>query len=407
MGGTVIIGAGHAGIELADALRTRDPHRPITILDAERDLPYQRPPLSKDYLADTESQPLPLRGSDFYGQRHIDLRRGTEVTAIDRHAQTLALADGSHLDYDDLVIATGSANRRLTVPGADLPGVYYLRTTDDAHQLRDALATTRRAVVIGAGFIGLEFAAMARKHDIDVTVLEYGPRALMRALSPTTSDHVVNTHRANGIGVEFGAQVTEITQHGDTLAGVRTEDGRYFDADLVVVGIGATARTDLATRAGVSVERGVVVDEFLRTDDPHIWAIGDCATYHCTHAAQRVRRESVQNAVDQARALAATLTGTPTAYQDVPWFWSHQGACKIQIAGPGGALDQTVVRGDMATGKFSVLCFREHWLVSVESVNQPAVHLAARRAMAGAPITDAELAAADYDLKALTAATPV
>ena len=405
MSATVIIGAGHAGIQLADSLRTRGHDRPITLLSAESELPYQRPPLSKDYLAEGDPQPLPLRGAEFYHDHEIDLRRGTAVTGIDPRTRTIGCADGTRMHYDDLVLAAGSRNRRLTLPSAQGPGVHYLRTAADAALLHDDLDRATAAVVIGAGFIGLEFAAAAARRGIDVTVVEYGPRPLARALTYATTDQLTVTHRAAGIDFQFDVQVSAIEHAHGRVSAVVGHDGRRFPADLVVIGIGADPQTDLAASANLRIDNGIHVDEFLRTSDEHIWAIGDCVSFPCTHAGTRVRRESVQNAVDQARALAATLTGTPTTYRDLPWFWSHQGACKVQIAGAGGPVDRTVLPTDPGTGKFSTFCFRDDILVAVESVNQPAIHLAARKALSAPQRPSlADLTRAGFDLKSLSPA---
>ncbi|MGQ4618891.1 FAD-dependent oxidoreductase [Nocardia sp. R7R-8] len=403
MTGIVVVGAGHAGIQLADSLRARGYTGSITVANAENELPYQRPPLSKDYLVGENPQPLPLRGADFYREHDIDLRPAAAVTRIDSDARRVECADGTSIAYTDLVLATGSRNRLLRVPGADGPGVHYLRGTADAAGLHRELAGAATAVVVGAGFIGLEFAAAAGKRGIAVTVIESGPRPLMRALTEPTTDHVLAVHRRSGVRFRFSAEVAAIERDDRRVTAVACTDGELVPADLVVVGIGAEPVTDLAAAAGVITGNGIRVNEYLRTNDEHIWAIGDCAEFPCAHTGTRVRRESVQNAVDQARVLAANLTGEPTAYQELPWFWSHQGTCRIQIAGAGGRIDRTVIPADPSTGKFSTFCFRDDVLVAVESINQPAVHLAARKVLSGVRKPSfAELSAAGFDPKELS-----
>ncbi|MEU1984533.1 FAD-dependent oxidoreductase [Nocardia sp. NPDC019395] len=399
MTGIVVIGAGHAGVQLADSLRAGGYSGRLSILSAENEMPYQRPPLSKDYLTGDDPQPLPLRGPDFYRERDVDLRVGTAVTEIDRHGRRLECADGTTLAYTELVIATGSRNRVLDIPGAHGSGVHYLRNTTDATDLHSELGRAATAVVVGAGFIGLEFAAAATRRGIAVTVVEAGPRPLLRALTEPTTERLIAEHQRAGVNFRFGSTVAEIERSDHRVTAVICSDDERIAADLVVVGIGAEPVTELGSASGLHIGNGIYVDEYLRTTDEHVWAIGDCAEFPCVHARARVRRESVQNAADQARTLARTLTGTPAVYQDLPWFWSHQGACKIQIAGAGGEVDRTVIPADSGS-KFSTWCFREDVLVAVESVNQPAVHSAARKLLSGPrKPTYSELADAEFDLR--------
>lgn len=401
MAGTVIVGAGHAGIELAAALRARDDSRPITVLTREAELPYHRPPLSKDYLTATSPQPLPLRGADFYGAKSIDLRRHVAVTEIQPEDQEIRFDDNAVLHFDDLVLATGSRNRQLNVPGADGPGVCYLRTAEDAAVLAHHLEDIGTVVVVGAGFIGLEFAAAAEHRGIEVTVVEYGQRPMARVLSEQTTTHVLEMHRASGIDFLFGASVTGILR-GERGVEAVVVNGQELPTDLVVVGIGAEPVVDLAAAASISTADGFIVDEYLRTEDEHIWAIGDCARFPCAYTGGRVRRESVQNANDQARALAMTLSGIPTKYTDLPWFWSHQGQCKIQIAGVGDTASHTVTRRDDVEGALATFCFNDdEMLIAVETVNQPRIHLAARKALiAPRTLTVSDLERAQFDLRA-------
>src|SRR6185312_6015040 len=345
------------------------------------------------------------------------------VTSIDRAARTVALDDGTTLAYSKLVLATGAANRELAVPGADLAGIHGLRTLTDAQALHARLDAVRSVVVIGAGFIGLEFAAAARARGLDVTVLEYADRPMGRALTPVMSGFFADTHQRLGVTLRLGEGIASFDgdENGHVTAAVSTTGNRY-PADLVLVGVGVTPRTELAAAAGLEVENGIVVDGSLRTSDPDIYALGDCASFPNAHAGTRTRLESVQNATDQARHAARAIAGTsaqlaaepgsrfggePGGYADLPWFWSNQGPLRLQIAGLVAPGDQTVLRGNPAEEKFSVFCFRNGALAAVESVNQPADHMAARRLLAaGRTLTPEQAADPDFDLKTYSKQQP-
>jgi 3-phenylpropionate/trans-cinnamate dioxygenase ferredoxin reductase subunit len=376
----VIVGAGQAGVQVADSLRGRGFGGAISLLGDEPVLPYQRPPLSKDYLAaDGAPGALPLRAERFFAEQRVDLRTGVRVTAIDRDSRTVVLEQGERLSYSALVLATGAANRGLPVPGADLAGVHALRTLADAEHLRAALAGARSAVVVGAGFIGLEFAAAARKRGVEVTVLEAAERPMSRALSPGMSRHLAGAHREMGTDLRLGEGLAAVEGRGGRVVAAVGASGRERPADLVVVGVGVRARDELARAAGLAVDDGIVVDEQLRTSDACVHAVGDCASAPGDVPGARLRLESVQNAVDQGRRAAAAIVDGTAGAAEVPWFWSNQGPLRLQIAGLGRPGDHAVVCGDVAGGRFSVLCFREERLVAVESLNRPADHLAARR----------------------------
>ncbi|MFI5718944.1 NAD(P)/FAD-dependent oxidoreductase [Nocardia sp. NPDC051750] len=379
----VVVGAGQSGVQVAEALRAGGHDGPITLVGDEVVLPYQRPPLSKEHLAPGGSPvPLPLRAEQVFTDQRIDLRTGVTATALDRKEQTVLLDDGATLGYDILVLATGAANRTPAVPGADLAGIHTLRTLDDAEALADGLSRAQRVLVVGAGFVGLEVAAAARAHGLDVTVLEAADRPLSRALTEETAGHIAEVHRRAGTDLRLGEAVTAFTGDRGRVTGAVSSTGTEYRADLVLAGIGVVPRTTLAAEAGLPVTDGIVVDENLRTPDPAIYAVGDCANHPSTHTGTRIRLESVQNATDQGRHVAAVILGTAGPYTEVPWFWSHQGALKLQIAGLRLPGDRSVVCGDPATGRFSVCCFRGGRLASVESVNRPADHMAARRLLA-------------------------
>ncbi|MFW0796286.1 FAD-dependent oxidoreductase [Gordonia sp. CPCC 205515] len=381
--GVVIVGAGHAGVETADALRRAGFGDPITIIDGAAHQPYQRPPLSKDYVRQSATaEPLPLRPDTSYADNDITLRFGSQMHRIDRVEQVVHLRDGSRVPYDDLVLATGARARHLPSPGGELRGIHHLHTLDDAEQLRTAIDHATRVVVIGAGFIGLEFASAAAGRGIDVTVLDVGDRPMARVLTPEMSAVFAEAHTTAGVRLEFGTAPIEFEGTDGQVTAVVDDRGRRHAADLVVVGIGVRPNTESAEASGLATDNGIVVDEYLRTDDPHVYAIGDCAAYPNTHAGRRMRLEAVQNATDQARCVAATIAGDPTPYTAVPWFWTIQHGRKLQIAGFTDTVTETVVVGDRSAGKFSALGFANGRLVSVESVGAPADHLAARKLLA-------------------------
>lgn len=378
----VIIGGGQAGVQLADSLRTEGYEGAIDLFADEPHLPYQRPPLSKDFMSEDDSaRPLPLRAGSFFGERAVEFHRGVQVISVDPAGQTIVASDGATLAYTNLVFATGARNREITVPGSELDGIRYLRTLDDAMALQAELGSAKDVVVIGAGFIGLEFAAAARKRGLDVTVLEFGPRPMGRVLSRFMSGYFADVHTDNGIKLKLGEGIASLTGTEGKISGAVSTSGTEYPADLVVVGIGVLPNSELAEQACLEIDNGIVVDACLRTSDPHIFALGDCSSYPSPHTGTRIRLESVQNATDQARSLAKTLTGKPTPYDSLPWFWSQQGTVKLQIAGIIHSDDESIVRGEPATGKFSVYCFRDGRLTGVESVNSPAEHMAARKVL--------------------------
>lgn len=384
--GVVIVGAGHAGVETAAALRRMGHDRPITLVDSAPQLPYQRPPLSKDYVKPgADATPLPLRADRFYADNRIDLRLGVGVRAIDLERRTATLADGTALDYDALVFATGARARHLECPGAALDGVHNLHTVGDAENLRDALERAAQVVVVGAGFIGLEFASAARAWGLDVTVLDRGHRPMSRVLSEPMSALFHRLHESAGVRMEFGCRPLAFEGSDGRVTAVRDDSGVRHPADLVVVGIGVTPAIELAAAAGLRVANGIAVDEYLCTGHQRVYAIGDCASYPHAGTGRRVRLEAVQNATDQARCVAAAIVGRPEPYTVVPWFWTAQYGMKLQIAGLPGPVTETVSLGSPDGGKGSLLGFERGRLVWVESVSAPADHLASRKLLAAPP----------------------
>lgn len=399
--GVVVVGAGHAGVQTAVALREAGFTGPVTLVGAEPGLPYQRPPLSKEYLAGKATlADLALRGERFYEEQGIDLIAGRRAVALDRDLRTVSLDDGRPLSYGHLVLATGALPRPLPIPGSGLDAVVNLRTFADASQLRGRLKAARDVVVIGAGFIGLEFAAACQAAGLRPVVLDIADQVMGRAVSAPTAAFFETQHRLRGTQLMLGCGPSELVGRDGRVTAVRTVDGVTIPADVVVTGIGVLPDIELAAVAGLATDNGIVVDEYLATADPAISALGDCAAFPDPRGAGRLRLESVQNAADQARCLAARLTGAPRPYDAVPWFWSYQGDLRLQIAGLSTGHDRTVVRGDEQARAFSVFCFRGCSLVAVESVNRPADHLAARRLLAaGLPLTPDEVADPDFTLR--------
>lgn len=397
----VIIGAGQAGFQVATSLRDQGFDGRIFLIGEEPHLPYERPPLSKDFLLGSKkAEDLRFRPQEHYTARNIELLAGEQAVTLDRQSRKVTLRSGATLGYDHLVFATGARNRALdTASGLD--GVTYLRTLRDAEALRQRLDAGQDFVIIGAGFVGLELAAALRKLHKSVRVLETAPRVMGRAVSAPISDFFAAAHRSWGSELVFDKKVAEVVASGGTVRGVRSADGVFYPADLVLIGIGVLPNAELAAAAGLPVSNGIVVDEYLRTPDPAISAIGDCAAFPSRYCAGPVRLESVQNAVDQARCVAARLTGRAAPYDAVPWFWSDQGQLKLQMVGLTSGADQMVVRGDPREGKFSVFCYRNGKIAGIESVNRPADHMFGRKLMAaGADLAPSQASNTSFDLKA-------
>ncbi len=404
-----VVGAGQAGFQAASSLRQEGFGGRVVLIGDEPGLPYQRPPLSKSYLAgESGLDELWLRPEAFYEKQEIELVAGDAVTAIDRRERSLRLASGREIECAHLVLATGARCRPLPVPGAELDGVFPLRTLADADILRERLGESRAVVVVGAGFIGLEFAAVAIGKGVGVHILEVTQQPMGRVVSEETSRFFTQAHRDWGAVVSLGVGVTRILGDGRRATGVETTDGRVLPADLVLICIGVLPNAELAHDAGLAVENGIAVDEYLTTADPMVSAIGDCANFPTRFALGRVRLELVQNGVDQAREVAARIAGKRVApYDKVPWFWSDQNDLKLQIAGITVGHDAAILRGDPESRSFSVFCFRGDRLVGVELVNRPADHIVARRLLAGDPrVTPAQAGDESYDLKAQAARKP-
>jgi len=397
----VIVGAGHGGVQVAISLRQDGFGGRIVLVNDEPGLPYQRPPLSKAYLlGKINAMAMLFRPESFYAEQRIELVHDRAV-AIDRQNRRVMLDSGRTLDFGHLVLATGARNRPLNVPGSLLDGVVGIKTKADADFLSPLVKQARNVVVIGAGFIGLEFAAVAVAQGAAVEVLELGDRPMARAVSPQMSELFRTAHEKWGVKFNFRTGVAELVGEEGRVCAAITPDGRRLPADLVVYGIGVIPNVQLARDAGLEIDNGIRVNSELLTSDPNISALGDVAAFPCVHNGGNLTRiESVQNAVDQGKLVAARLTGKPAPYTALPWFWTDQGNLKLQIAGLSVGADNYVTLGDAATQQFSVLCFRGEELIAVESCNRPGDHVCARKILARPPaLTPAAAAAPGFDLK--------
>ena len=381
-GRIIIVGAGHAAGQLVMSLRTDGFSGSITVIGEEPHVPYQRPPLSKQYLGgEVGLSKLYLRPVEWYRDAGIELILGTAVTGIVRAAKTIALSDGRTMEYDQLALTTGSRVRTLPIPGAALPGVFYLRTIQDVDRIREHFVAGRRLAVIGGGYIGLEATAVAVKKGLVVTVLEMDTRVMSRVVAPIMSEFFENVHRTAGVDVRTSVRVTGIARNEDSLS-VYSNDGAIVEADLVIIGVGIVPNVELGAAAGLPTDNGILVDEFGRTSDPCIVAAGDCTNHPSLIYGRRVRLESVQNAMSQARVAAAALNGKPKPDTDVPTFWSEQYDLRLQIVGLSQGYDDIVVRGDPGERAFALFYLKEGVLVAVDAINKPMEFMHCRRLIA-------------------------
>lgn len=400
----VIVGASYAGVQLAASARELGFEERIVIVGDEAHAPYQRPPLSKGLLTGkTSVDNLALRGPDFFAQNGIELTLGRRATALDPGARSLRLDDGAVLDYGWLALATGARCRPFALPGSTLDGVFELRTLDDALRIADAAGRSERACVIGGGFIGLEVASALRARGAEVTVVEAQPQLLARAFPPQMSAYVEDAHRRRGVAILTGHGVRSLHGAQGRVAAVELDDGIRIDCDLVVLGIGVLPNAELAQQAGLAVDNGIVVDMLGRTSAPQVLAAGDVASMALPPAPgvpARMRLESIQSANDGARALASLVVGRAAPCTAVPWFWSDQFDLKLQMAGLAGPGDDVVLRGDMASDRFSVFYLRQGTLVAAHSVNKPAEHMQSRKLIGARARPGADqLADPSFDLK--------
>ncbi len=400
----VVVGANMAGASAAETLRKSGYAGAITLLGAEPELPYERPPLSKEWLrGTTPTAKLHPRDATFYAEQRITLRLGTQAVALDTARHTLTLADGSTLPWDHLVLATGTVPRTLTVPGADLPGIHLLRTLADGRAIQAELQAGRRLVVIGAGFIGAEMAASARAMGLAVTVIEVLPVPLRRVLGDELGQIYADLHRAHGVDMRLGTGVAAFVGD-DHVAAVITDQGDRIACDLVVVGVGVRPATDWLADSGVALENGILTDQYCATNIPGVVAAGDVANWWHPLYGTRMRLEHFDNALKQGAAAARTLLGQPEEYAPIPYFWSDQYDVHMQYLGYAATWDRIIHRGDVAGYNGSVWYMRNDVPQAALLLNRQREMVTARRLLATRTAVDSTtLADPNHDLRALLA----
>ena len=377
----VIVGAGQAAAQLVLSLRQGGCKDAIRMIGDEPYAPYQRPPLSKKFLTERPAaETLYFRPANFWREQGVTADYGVSVTAIDRTAKRATFA-GGQADYGTLFLSTGTRARAIPLPGVDLPGVFSLRRIDDVRRLRAPLDAAHRVVIVGGGYIGLEVAAVARGEGREVAVLEAEDRVMKRVTSPVISTFMQDFHRGRGVEIRLGARLAAVEGDGK-VAQVRLADGTALPADLVLLAVGAKPNDDLAAAAGIACEDGVTVDEHGRTSDPSIYAAGDCTRFPSRRYGRRLRLECVQNAIDQAKAVASEILGKPQHYDPVPWFWSDQYELKLQMAGLSDGYDDARTVGDVAAARFSVEYRKAGRLIAVDAVNDGRADMGGRKRIA-------------------------
>ena len=397
---TVIAGAGHAAGQVVATLKQLKYAGQIVLVGDEDYLPYQRPPLSKKFLAGAmPAERLHFKPASFYDEPNIEIRLRTRITTIDRDNKSVHTEGGERISYDKLVLALGSRARRLRIDGADLAGVHYLRSIADVYDFRSELNPYRRTIIIGAGYIGLEVAAVMQQQGLDVTVVELADRVMSRVVSPEISDFYQIEHTNQGVKLRLSTGVSAF--RGDKrIASVETTNGEQIPADFVVVGIGIVANTELAASAGLTVDNGIVVNDQCETSDPAVYAVGDCTAHPNAIYNRQLRLESVHNALEQAKTAAANICGKETHYSQVPWFWSDQYDLKLQIAGLSEGYDEIVIRGNPADRSFACLYLKNGQLIATDAVNAPREFVQSKGLIAShAKIDPARLADADIPLQ--------
>jgi 3-phenylpropionate/trans-cinnamate dioxygenase ferredoxin reductase subunit len=380
---TIIVGAGHAAGQTAISLRHDGYAGKIVIVGEENYPPYQRPPLSKKFLSgELPLERLFLRKQKFYAEHDVELRLNTRVEEIDRAGQRVRCDDGTTIDYTRVVIATGSHARELNMPGVGLDGVYYLRTIDDVLGMQERFQAGASIVIIGAGYIGLEVAAVAATAGLKVTVIEMADRVLARVVAPEVSEFFERVHREAGVDIRTGCRPGgELVGDGEVRA-AKTADGETIPAELILVGIGIEPTVELAAAAGLACDNGIVVDEFCCTADPLVLAVGDCTNHPNGLLGRRLRLESVHNAQEQAKTAAATICGTPKPYSQIPWFWSDQYDLKLQIVGLSGNHDRVVIRGEPEDRSFAAFYMHGDLITAVDAVNSPREFMLSKKLLA-------------------------
>mgnify|MGYP000557212324 FL=1 len=366
----VIIGAGHAGGMTAISLRQQKYQGSITLIGEEDYLPYQRPALSKGFLAgETEEKSLYLKSQDYFDKNNIRIIRNHKIVDIDRNNKTVILEDRKKIEYEKLVIATGSVVNKLNTSSRET-GLYYLRTIGDSLKIRERLRNKNKMAIIGAGYIGLEIASIAIKKNLDVTIMELENEVMSRVVSSEVSNFLQNKHQSEGVEFKLNTSVTDIEDQGKQKR-IICSDGSVLSTDLVVIGVGIKPNIELAHSSGLECDNGIIVDDNGQTSDDHIFAVGDCSNHPNNILKQRLRLESVQNAVEQAKSVAAGISGNHRPYHQVPWFWSDQYNIKLQIAGISQHHDRRVIRGSPEEEKFAVFYQKDKCLIAVDAINSP------------------------------------
>ncbi len=382
-GCVVIVGAGHAAGQACASLRQEGWQGRIVLIGDEPYLPYQRPPLSKKFLqGEFEESRLFVKPEAFYQQQNIECHLGARAVRIDRDKRQVATEAGDFIDFDRLIIATGAAPRKISIPGIEADGVCELRTMRDALDLRARLSEKSKLVIIGAGYIGLEVAATARALGTSVTIVESADRVLSRVTGPEMSRFFQNLHHEQGVDIRLGETIAGFETQDGILTGCRLSTGEILPASIAVIGIGVTPNVNIAEQAALPVENGIVVDEYARTIDPQIYAIGDCSNHPSELLGRRLRLESVPNALEQGKTAAAAICGKDKPYDQAPWFWSDQYDVKLQTAGLCEGYDQLLFRGDPAARKFSASYLKGDVLIAIDAVNSPADFLPAKKLIA-------------------------
>ena len=378
----VIVGAGQSAIQCITSLRKEDYPGLITLVGEEEHLPYQRPPLSKGFLEDTVSnERLYFKKLEFFIENKVQLKLGTKAEEIDIENNNIHLSDNTKLSFDKLVFATGSSVRKLDFPGKDLNSIHYLRGLDDALSIKKDLQTSQNIVVVGAGYIGLEVAAIAAKQNKSVTVIEMADRVMNRTVDPQISDYYLNLHQKNGVTFKFNTSLQEIIGTNNPEK-VVCSDGSEVAADMVVIGAGIMPNVELAENAGLSCDNGIVVNEFGKTDHADIYACGDCTNHPNKLLNKKIRLESVHNAMEQSKTVASSIINQSIAYNQIPWFWSDQYDHKLQIVGLSGDHDKVIMRGDMSDAKFMLLYTKDEKLIAVDAVNNSKEFLICKKLVA-------------------------
>jgi len=389
----VIVGAGHASGQVVATLRQRKFAGSICLIGEESYLPYQRPPLSKKYLAgELPAERLHFKADKFYDEPNIDVHLDTAIGHIDRSKRVVRSDSGREFSYDNLVLSLGAHPRQVDLPGVELSGVHYLRTIKDVDVIREKFGPGCRLVIVGAGYIGLEVAAVAAQLGLDVTVVEMLDRVMSRVVSEQVSEFYQEEHKQRGVKLLLSTGIRGFSGDGNVHA-VDLSDGTQIEAELVIIGIGVVPNTDLATDAGLEVSNGIVVDDHCRTSDPMIYAVGDCTIHPNDLLGRQVRLESVHNALEQAKTAAANICGEDLRYAQVPWFWSDQYDLKLQIAGLSQDYDQTIIRGDPADRSFSCLYLNDGRLIAVDAINRPKDFMQSKKLIAEHAVIDTSLLA--------------